>query len=90
MEKPCKHNTYCENTVGSYSCIECDVHCDGCTAKGIENCIGCKTGFVRNVESNLCDVDVDECKETPDICPKTMICKNNYGGHDCMGKKNVL
>jgi len=38
----------------------------------------------------LCDVDVDECKETPDICPKTMICKNNYGGHDCMGKKNVL
>ena len=90
MEKPCKNNTYCENNVGSYLCKECDFHCDGCTDKGEQNCIECKTGFVRNAESNYCNVDVDECKETPDICPKKMLCRNNVGGYDCMGKKNYL
>ena len=88
-EKPCNHNEYCENNEGSYSCKECDVNCDGCTAKGGQFCTECKSGFVRNVESNYCR-DVDECKEKPDVCPKTMKCINNFGGYDCMSKSNVF
>ena len=70
--------------MGSYSCRECDVNCDGCHGKGGEKCIKCNKGFVLNEHSGYCR-DVDECKETTDACPKTMNCVNNFGGFDCMG-----
>ncbi|GIY32918.1 cysteine-rich with EGF-like domain protein 2-A [Caerostris darwini] len=42
---PCKHDTFCVNTIGSYRCVECDKSCDGCTGDGPDMCDACASGY---------------------------------------------
>lgn len=39
----------------------------------------CKTGW----NGTRCDVDIDECKQTSDLCPAHSHCTNNDGGYNC-------
>ncbi|RWS13297.1 cysteine-rich with EGF-like domain protein 2 [Dinothrombium tinctorium] len=49
---PCKRNTFCVNTEGSYECFQCDKACDGCNGDGPDNCKKCAVGFVK--KDNIC------------------------------------
>ncbi|CAL1276430.1 unnamed protein product [Larinioides sclopetarius] len=42
---PCKHGTFCVNTIGSYRCVECDKSCDGCKGDGPDMCEKCAKGY---------------------------------------------
>ncbi|XP_059143588.1 uncharacterized protein LOC131930938 [Physella acuta] len=39
----------------------------------------CKTGW----NGTRCDVDIDECNQTSDLCPAHSHCINNDGGYNC-------
>lgn len=42
---PCRKNQFCVNNEGSYSCLDCDKSCDGCTGDGPDLCDKCASGF---------------------------------------------
>ncbi|XP_074597281.1 cysteine rich with EGF like domains isoform X2 [Brevipalpus obovatus] len=47
-KNPCKKNTFCINTEGSFECFECDKACDGCHADGPDNCRKCAPSYKMN------------------------------------------
>lgn len=49
---PCKSNQFCVNNEGSYSCLECDRSCDGCTGDGPDLCLKCADSF--ELQNGLC------------------------------------
>nr|XP_027196690.1 cysteine-rich with EGF-like domain protein 2 [Dermatophagoides pteronyssinus] len=51
---PCKFQTYCMNTQGSYKCYPCHESCEGCTGHGSNSCIKCSSGYKRSVINNDC------------------------------------
>ncbi|KAG7199952.1 hypothetical protein KM043_014383 [Ampulex compressa] len=48
----CPGNQFCVNSEGSYTCIDCDKACDGCTGDGPDMCIKCADGYHK--QNNLC------------------------------------
>jgi hypothetical protein len=42
---PCKVNQFCINNEGSFSCLECDKSCLGCTGDGPDMCDKCADGY---------------------------------------------
>lgn len=50
----CKHNQFCVNEEGNYSCIECDAACSGCYGDGPDMCIKCAPGYF--LQDNFCVV----------------------------------
>uniref|UniRef100_UPI00358F3C90 protein disulfide isomerase Creld1-like isoform X1 n=1 Tax=Myxine glutinosa TaxID=7769 RepID=UPI00358F3C90 len=85
--RKCKVTQFCSNTVGSYTCSDCDESCVGCTAPGNDRCARCKRGY--HLEEDQC-VDVDECINAPckrenEVCVNTnggFLCECAYGFHD--------
>lgn len=51
-QTPCKSNQFCVNTEGSYSCLECDRSCDGCTGDGPDLCLKCAENY--ELKDGLC------------------------------------
>lgn len=49
---PCKRNQFCVNNEGSFSCLECDRSCDGCTGDGPDLCNACADGY--ELHEGLC------------------------------------
>ncbi|KAG7154691.1 cysteine-rich with EGF-like domain protein 2 isoform X1 [Homarus americanus] len=49
---PCKRNQFCINNEGSYSCLECDKACDGCSGDGPDMCDKCAEGY--KLDKDLC------------------------------------
>lgn len=49
---PCKRNQFCVNNEGSYTCLECDKACDGCTGDGPDMCEKCAEGYIK--EKDMC------------------------------------
>lgn len=93
FKSPCKEREFCENTVGSYTCYECDPACGTtCDGLGPNRCKGeCNSGFTRvykptNPDEYIKCEDIDECESNP--CGGQLRCVNNYGGYDCIGKFN--
>uniref|UniRef100_A0A8C4WYY7 Cysteine-rich with EGF-like domains 2 n=1 Tax=Eptatretus burgeri TaxID=7764 RepID=A0A8C4WYY7_EPTBU len=77
--RKCKTTQFCSNTVGSYTCSDCDESCVGCTAPGNDKCARCKRGYY--LEEDKC-VDVDECINAP--CKReNEACVNTHGGFFC-------
>ncbi|XP_066531524.1 adhesion G protein-coupled receptor E5 isoform X2 [Hoplias malabaricus] len=71
----CVPNFVCENVAGSYSCK-------------------CKDGFrssngreVFNASQGVTCVDIDECRQTSDICGPNSVCENVVGSYSCACKK---
>ncbi|CAG9786813.1 unnamed protein product [Diatraea saccharalis] len=42
----CRHNEYCVNKQGSYSCRLCDMSCKTCDGEGLLNCTSCESDSV--------------------------------------------
>lgn len=80
----CHVNSYCINTRGSYSCMSCNVACDGCSGPGPEKCIKCNRGY--RLHEGKC-ADVDECTEEgyEDRCTQEgQKCENTVGTFRCV------
>lgn len=52
QKTPCSTNQFCVNTEGSYSCLECDKSCNGCSGDGPDLCDVCADGF--EIRDGLC------------------------------------
>lgn len=48
----CGRNQFCINKEGTYTCLECDKACNGCTGDGPDMCIDCAQGHHK--KDNLC------------------------------------
>ncbi|CAG0920111.1 unnamed protein product [Notodromas monacha] len=59
-EDVCKGNTFCANVEGSFSCLECDPSCDGCTGDGPDLCKTCNPDYTN--ENGVC-LDKRKSKE---------------------------
>ncbi|PIK37581.1 putative cysteine-rich with EGF-like domain protein 2 [Apostichopus japonicus] len=77
---PCAKEQYCENTVGSYTCGNCDIACTECLGPGNDKCVACRTGF--NMVDNTCH-DTDECENNPCQNVEHMECSNSPGSYFC-------
>lgn len=92
-EKACQNREFCENSIGSYTCYECDPACKtGCSGKGADKCIGeCSSGYraLTTSEAMQC-IDVNECEEAAasgkSVCAEKLKCVNTIGGYECVGK----
>lgn len=92
-ENACKEREFCENTIGSYTCYECDPGCKSCSGKGADKCIGeCSRGYKalpNPLGSETHCVDVNECEESSSpVCSEKLKCVNTIGGYECVGKNN--
>lgn len=45
MKNACKANQFCVNNEGSFTCLECDRACSGCTGDGPDLCEKCAQGY---------------------------------------------
>lgn len=96
----CSTGTYCSNSEGSFSCVDCDPACEkeeGCTGAGSGHCVECAEGYTRENKESPCEgpnvvshmsfstvVDVDECLDES-RCPVGKYCFNMPGDHRCYG-----
>lgn len=48
----CTKDQFCVNSEGSYSCLECDRSCNGCTGDGPDLCKKCTDGF--EIRDGMC------------------------------------
>lgn len=48
----CKGNQFCVNNEGSFTCLECDKSCSGCSGDGPDECLACADGF--ELRDGLC------------------------------------
>ncbi|XP_078334851.1 uncharacterized protein LOC111121476 isoform X3 [Crassostrea virginica] len=69
----CEVPKYGDNCNQTCSCGKGMDRCDA-----VQGCV-CKEGW----RGDKCDVDIDECEETPTICGSDKICKNLEGSHAC-------
>ncbi|XP_071806272.1 cysteine-rich with EGF-like domain protein 2 [Asterias amurensis] len=77
---PCESSQFCDNSPGSFKCVECHMACETCIGKGPESCVKCKSGFI--MEETTCK-DINEC-DTDETCKKDhMFCKNVPGSFMC-------
>lgn len=93
-EEACDSREFCTNTVGSYTCYECDPACrTACSGKGPDKCIGgCNKGYKLVDSSNAnpsvdhC-VDINECEEPREkpLCGDNLRCVNTPGYYSCVG-----
>ncbi len=93
-EHACDSREFCENTVGSFRCYECDPACKtSCSGRGADKCIGeCSSGY-RTFTSQLSPdtvncMDVNECEEAAadkPACGEKLKCVNKVGGYECVG-----
>ena len=95
-EATCKTREYCENTIGSFICYECDPGCKtSCSGKGPDKCIGeCNKGYkpgntLASSSPNTYCIDVNECEESASACNEKMKCVNTIGGFECVGKISI-
>ena len=70
----CPENQWGENCANNCTCSE----------QGTDDCVStrgcvCLTGYT----GASCADDVDECTETPDICPTGTDCSNTDGSYEC-------
>ncbi|XP_029014720.1 adhesion G protein-coupled receptor E2 [Betta splendens] len=70
---PCKANSHCINTVGSFYCLCADGYR---TSKG-------ETNFTADTSTEC--KDINECKEE-NICGKNAACNNTIGSYNCTCK----
>ncbi|KAL9952022.1 hypothetical protein ACROYT_G039222 [Oculina patagonica] len=67
-----------------------DISCEGkkkCRTYGSGIYCDCHPGFViEGFNQQICK-DINECKETPDICPRYAICTNTNGSYECNCKE---
>ncbi len=85
-ENACKSSQFCENSMGSYICHDCDLSCEGCTAHGNNKCLECGKGYRSTSIMSLVCEDINECEETPNICGENKKCLNKPGSFECKGK----
>uniref|UniRef100_A0A1B0CLH5 protein disulfide-isomerase n=1 Tax=Lutzomyia longipalpis TaxID=7200 RepID=A0A1B0CLH5_LUTLO len=52
VRNACERNQFCVNNEGSFSCIECDRSCSGCTGDGPDLCNTCAEGY--ELRDGLC------------------------------------
>lgn len=45
QKHPCSRNQFCVNSEGSFSCLDCDKSCIGCSGDGPDLCDQCAIGF---------------------------------------------
>ena len=83
-EKICGKREFCQNTVGSYTCYECDPACLTCDGFGVDKCQECNVGYKLNSDSNKCE-DIDECQQDPKRCGENKKCVNKAGSFECIG-----
>nr|XP_045583789.1 cysteine-rich with EGF-like domain protein 2 isoform X3 [Procambarus clarkii] len=62
-KSPCKRSQFCVNNEGTYTCLECDKACNGCTGDGPDMCEKCAEGHV--LDKDMC-VDEDSVEEEDD------------------------
>uniref|UniRef100_A0A7M5XFD0 EGF-like domain-containing protein n=1 Tax=Clytia hemisphaerica TaxID=252671 RepID=A0A7M5XFD0_9CNID len=67
---PCSPLTTCQNRNPGYTCTQCPPGFQGNAIFGRGN------DFAKNNKQTC--VDVDECTQTPSVCPKHTFCNNTY------------
>ncbi|KAK7495536.1 hypothetical protein BaRGS_00013234, partial [Batillaria attramentaria] len=87
----------CENTAGGFNCscqdgytldpvsgTQCE-QTDAATAAcdGFNCTQGCQTAVDAGWKGSICQIDVNECEETPGICGESQVCVNNNGSYSC-------
>ena len=83
-ENICGKREFCQNTVGSYTCYDCDPACLTCDGFGVDKCQECNVGYKLNSDSNKCE-DIDECQQDPKRCGENKKCVNKAGSFECIG-----
>ncbi|CAG9828297.1 unnamed protein product [Diabrotica balteata] len=61
-KSPCTPLQFCVNMEGSYTCMDCDKSCGGCTGNGPDMCINCARGFYK--KDNVCVDQAEEKRRT--------------------------
>ncbi|XP_075128892.1 adhesion G protein-coupled receptor E5 isoform X2 [Leptodactylus fuscus] len=69
----CEAHTYCRNTQGGYYC-QCE--------KGFQKDNVTEFCPSKNKAENKC-TDIDECRNSPDICGSNSVCTNTPGSYKC-------
>ncbi|XP_059148171.1 uncharacterized protein LOC131935669 isoform X2 [Physella acuta] len=66
------------NSYGTNCTKHCNCHGNAVSCDNIRGCI-CQD----NWKGENCDTDVNECEETPNICPPDYYCTNTLGSYTC-------
>ncbi|XP_066982385.1 cysteine-rich with EGF-like domain protein 2 isoform X2 [Macrobrachium rosenbergii] len=86
---PCKKNQFCINNEGTYTCLECDKACEGCTGDGPDMCLECAEGFIK--EGNMCiDEDSIDDEDDQDRASKDDKTTNGNSSSDSSKEKGDL
>ncbi|XP_067685154.1 fibulin-1-like isoform X2 [Haliotis asinina] len=78
----------CQNTNGSFRCVPktCPEGSRFNPARGVCERISCRRGFRPGPNGNC--VDLNECREYPNICGNFQQCVNNVGSYTCRSTLN--
>ena len=74
---------------GNHYGINCSIECDCILDHTVNNSQSCNRTTGECLCNELwngtrCEIDVDECEVTPDICGENGDCNNTMGGHECV------
>uniref|UniRef100_A0A1B0DDL6 protein disulfide-isomerase n=1 Tax=Phlebotomus papatasi TaxID=29031 RepID=A0A1B0DDL6_PHLPP len=61
MRNACQRNQFCVNNEGSFTCLECDRSCNGCSGDGPDLCDSCADGY--ELRDGLCTDTSGEKRE---------------------------
>lgn len=59
----CKKDQFCMNSIGSYTCMDCDPSCNGCYGDGPDMCRKCAKGFNKKGEFCIRDREEEDVSE---------------------------
>ncbi|XP_045761695.1 cysteine-rich with EGF-like domain protein 2 isoform X1 [Maniola jurtina] len=62
-EKRCKEDQFCLNSLGSYTCMNCDKACKGCHGAGPDMCRKCAKGYSMKGEFCILDREGEDNSE---------------------------
>ena len=70
--------------------LVCHNSCKTCKGNKSDDCLSCMDGFrqeenIDNEDEMKC-TDINECIESPNLCPVGTYCLNNEGSYSCEGK----
>ena len=71
--------------------LDCHSVCQTCKGGSDNDCTSCRIGYKKATEEPddgdafQC-VDVNECVEQADVCPKPQLCANTVGSYSCEGQ----